>query len=93
MCKYTDGTQVVDAVLFEDNRRSVHYIFNLINDVRLDAIVAPARAVAYIMNNERITLRNREVASYGEYVVKYPNKECKRFTAADFKAEFTKVTA
>lgn len=93
MHKYTDGTQIVEAALFEDTHRSAHYVFNLINDVRIDALVAPARAIDYIMNNERITMRNQEVACYGEYVVKYPNKECKVFTAALFNAEFTKVEA
>ena len=92
MFKYTDGKEVVVAVLFEDNRRAAYHAFNLINDVPLDSLAAPVRAIDYVMNNERITLRNREVANYGDYIIKHSNNECSVCSFADFKERYTKLT-
>lgn len=89
MFKYTDGKEVVAAVLFEDNRRSAYHAFNLINDVPLDSLVAPVRAIDYIMNNERITLRNGESVSHGEYIVKDSKGIVNKYTAHDFAKNFT----
>ena len=91
MFKYTDGEQVVVAVLFEDNHRSAHNAFNIINDVQLDTFVAPIRAIDYIMNNQRITLRNGESVSHGEYIVKDSKGIISRVTALDFTKNFTKL--
>lgn len=91
MFKYTDGEQEVTAVLFEDNRQSAHHAFNIINDVRLDAIVAPIRAIEYIMNNGRVTLRNHESVSIGEYIVKDAMGKVNRCTAEDFARKYTRV--
>lgn len=92
MFKYTDGKEVVVAVLFEDNRRAAYHAFNLINDVPLDSLAAPVRAIEYIINNGRITLRNREVANYGDYIIKHSNNECSVCSFADFKERYTKLT-
>ena len=89
MFNYTDGEQVVTAVLFEDNHRSAHHAFNIINDVELDALVAPIRAIDYIMNNERITLRNGESVSHGEYIVKDSKGIVNKYTAHDFAKNYT----
>lgn len=88
MFKYTDGEQVVTAVLFEDNRRSAHNAFNIINDVELDSVVAPIRAIEYIMNNGRITLRNGVSVSHGEYIVKDSKGNVNRYTAHNFTKNF-----
>lgn len=89
--RYTDGDEEVTAILFENNRRAAHYAFNIINDVRLDAIIAPVRAIEYIMNNQRITLRNLESVNYGEYIVKDSNGDVNRFTSEDFTKTYTKI--
>ena len=91
MIKYTDGEQVIEAMLFEDNRKSAHYAFNIINDVRLDALVAPQRAIDYIMNNGRITLRNGESASHGDYIIKDSIGDIKKLSAEEFKATYNPV--
>ena len=90
--KYTDGKEVVVAVLFEDNRRSAYHAFNLINDVPLDSLVAPVRAIEYIINNGRITLRNGQVADHGDYIVKHPNNECRVCSFAEFKQQYTLIS-
>lgn len=84
MFEFTDGEQVITAVLFEDTHRSAHNAFNIINDVPLDEIVAPHRAIDYVMNNEQITLRNGEVVGYGEYIIKDSKGEVRRCSASDF---------
>lgn len=89
--KYTDGKEVVVAVLFKDNRRSAYYAFNLINDVPLDSLTVPIRAIEYIINNGRITLRNGQVANHGDYIVKYRNNECRVCSFAEFKQQYTLI--
>lgn len=91
MFKYTDGEQEVEAMLFEDNRKSAHYAFNVINDVRLDAFVAPQRAIDYIMNNGRITLRNGESVSHGDYIVKDSEANIRKCDALEFAEKYTLV--
>lgn len=91
MLKYTDGEQEVEALLFEDNRRSAHYAFNIINDVQLDKFVAPARAIDYIMNNGRITLRNGESVSHGDYIVKDSKGDIRKCTAPEFAENYSLV--
>lgn len=91
MFKYTDGKEVVAAVLFEDNRRSAYHAFNLINDVPLDSLAAPIRAIEYIINNGRITLRNGQVADHGDYIVKHLNNECRVCSFAEFKQQYTLI--
>lgn len=91
MIEYTDGEQVIEAMLFEDNRKSAHYAFNIINDVRLDALVAPQRAIDYIMNNGRITLRNGESASHGDYIIKDSKGDISKCDAIEFAEKYTLV--
>lgn len=91
MSKYTDGKEVVVAVLFEDNRLSAYHAFNLINDVPLDSLVAPVRAIEYIINNGRVTLRNGQLADHGDYIVKHPNNECRVCSFAEFKQQYTLI--
>ena len=91
MFKYTDGKEMVVAVLFEDNRRSAYHAFNLINDVPLDSLIAPVRAIEYIINNGRITLRNGQVADHGDYIVKHSNNECIVCSFAEFKQQYTLI--
>lgn len=91
MIKYTDGEQVIEAMLFEDNHKSAHYAFNIINDVRLDALVAPIRAIDYIMNNGRITLRNGESVSHGDYIIKDSKGNIRKCSATELAETYTLV--
>lgn len=91
MFKYTDGEQIVTAVLFEDSHRSAHHAFNLIANVQLDKFVAPIRTIDYIICHKRIKLRNGESANHGEYIVKDSKGIVSIITALDFTKNFTKL--
>ena len=91
MIKYTDGNQVIEAMLFEDNHRSAHNAFNIINDVQLDKFVAPPRAIDYIMNNGSITLRNGESVKHGDYIIKDSKGNVRKCSATELAETYTLV--
>lgn len=89
---HTDGKQVVEAVLFADTHVAAHQAFNIINDTPLDALVAPIRAIDYIMNNGSIVLRNKERVVAGEYIVKHEDESIRKYTAQEFNSMYRKVS-